>query len=231
MQLLQFSGRLDSLACLILLHDTAGLNVLTASTDGAYPERAEYLAKVQAAYPQVIFHHVSTDRRLDVFGRPVDVVPLRYTALGQYTRGKSDVRYQDAFSCCGRNLWTPLERKSKELGATTIYRGQRNDDRQRNPEIVDGADIGGITYRLPIEHWTRERVIKFVAQEAPELVPESYWKGEKTSRDCVDCTAYLEDNETRINNLPLKMRIAMQSVLGKWRSDVMDELGEFSWTA
>lgn len=231
MHLLQFSGGLDSLACLALLHDTAGLNVLTVSTDGAYPERAEYLAKVRAAYPKVIFHHVSTERRLEVFGRPVDVVPMRYTALGQYTRGNADVRYQDAFSCCGRGLWAPMQQTSKELGATTIYRGQRADDRQRNPAISDGTEIEGVTYRLPIENWTRERVIKFVSQEVPELIPESYWKGEKTSRDCVDCTAYLEDNEVRINNLPLKTRSAMQAVLGKWRSDVMDELGEFSWTA
>jgi len=230
MNLLQFSGGLDSLACLILLHDTAGLNVLTVSTDGAYPERAAYLERVRAAYPQPRYHDVHTHRNLAAFGYPVDVVPVSRTALGAFTRGRSVADYQDPFTCCGRSIWKPMETLSRALGATTIIRGQRRDDAQRNPLIGDGSVIDGITYRLPIENWTRDRVRNFVEDNAPDLLPSYYLQGERTSRDCMDCTAYLADNHERLNNLPQPMHDRVRRVLNQWHLDVRAEMREPRWT-
>jgi len=224
MQLLQFSGGLDSLACLLLMHDTAGLEVLTASTDGAYPERVEYLRRVNAAFPHLKFHYVVTDRELHKHGRPVDVVPIRWTELGQISRGGTDIRYQDPFSCCYRGLWEPMDKASRTLGATTIIRGQRANDEQTDP-ARDGQTINGITYRFPLETWTRARVEEFVNDRAPELFPPYYALGELTSRDCVDCTAYLADNYKRIENLPPVVRGPMSELLNRWRDDVLADLG------
>ena len=230
MNFLQFSGGLDSLACLILLHDMAGLNVLTVSTDGAYPERAAYLERVRAAYPQPKYHYVQTQRNLESFGYPVDVVPMQWTALGSMTRGRVDVRYQDAFACCGRGIWRPMETVSLALNPTVIVRGQRRSDAQRNPLLTDGSVIDGITYLLPIENWTRERVLQFVQANAPDLVPDYYLQGEQTSRDCMDCTAYLDDNRERLNALPQLARSRVQGILCRWHADVRAEMREPRWT-
>jgi 3'-phosphoadenosine 5'-phosphosulfate sulfotransferase (PAPS reductase)/FAD synthetase len=223
MNVLQFSGGVDSLACLILVHDMVDLHVLTASTDGAYPERAQYLAQVRAAFPQLPWTVVETQRDLATYGRPVDVVPLRYTAMGQLVRGVPGARYQDAFSCCHRAIWAPLDVASKRLGATTIIRGQRADDSMRAP-LADGDVREGVRYSFPIQGWTRDRVLCFVEAQRPDLVPASYRSGERTSRDCMDCTAYLHENQVRIENLPRQMRGEVQQAIGRWRDDVMTEM-------
>lgn len=225
MNVLQFSGGVDSLACLLLMHDTPNLTVLTVSTDGAYPEREEYLERVQSYFPSTVFKHVKTNRRLDYYGTPVDVVPIRWTALGVLSRGEMTTkpRYQDPFACCGRGIWEPMAAASRELGATMIIRGQRADDKQRAP-LGDGDVVDGITYRFPIENWTRWRVMSFVKAEAPLLIPDSYMLGEKTSRDCWDCTAYLADNRQRIDNLSTDKYQSVMKTLTHWRQDVQFEM-------
>jgi phosphoadenosine phosphosulfate reductase len=223
LQVLQFSGGLDSLACLHVLRDASDMVVLTASTDGEYPQRAAYLAQVAAAYPRLEFHHVKTDRELDRYGRPVDVVPLRYTAMGMLAAGQTGARYQDAFSCCNRALWAPLDREARRLGAEVIIRGQRDSDSYRAP-VRDGEKLAHLTYRFPLHDWTRDEVLKYVEANVPELVPESYRVGERTSRDCWDCTAYLRDNRTRISNLPMPKWQCVNDVLVQWREDVNSEM-------
>jgi len=225
MNVLQFSGGLDSLACLLLVHDMPDLVVLNASTDGAYEEHAAQMKRVMEHFPNTAFANITTQRHLSVYGAPVDVVPIRWTALGQMSHGDrtSPPRYQDPFGCCGRSLWEPMERVSRSMGATTIIRGQRRDDRQKAP-ISDGSVVDGIEYRLPIENWTRERVMDFVRAEAPYLIPRSYHEGEKTSRDCWDCTAYLADNRRRIDNLPAEKYRAVFETLTRWRRDVKAEM-------
>jgi 3'-phosphoadenosine 5'-phosphosulfate sulfotransferase (PAPS reductase)/FAD synthetase len=224
MKLLQLSGGIDSLVCLLLLKDEPGLNVLTVQTDGGYPSVESYLAKLAEAFPHIPFHIRRSERRLKEYGQPVDVVPLRWTAMGQLIRARDDVRYQDTFSCCYRGIWLPLSKASHELGATVVYRGQRNDDRLKGP-LVDGDTVEGITYRFPIATWTRTMVLKYIGEHAPELLPPGYGKGELSSRDCIDCTAYLQDNEQRIKNLPIDTYKHVDTILKQWRRDVLEELG------
>ena len=223
MRVLQFSGGLDSLVCLHLTQHTPDMVVLTASTDGAYPERAVYLQAVEAAFPDLKFIHITTHRALDVYGYPVDVVPLRYTALGALIHGERRPRYQDAYSCCHRAIWEPLDRETRLLGATTVIRGQRADDRMRAP-VKDGQTVDGLTYCLPIEGWTRLQVQRYADKHLPDLVPASYSQGEKTSRDCLDCTAYLRDNHVRIRNLPMPEWKRVNSVIVQWHEDVHSEM-------
>ena len=56
-----------------------------------------------------------------------------------------------------------------------------------------------------MENWTREQVKTFVQESCPELIP-AYYDKEQTSRDCWDCTAYLDENQRRIANLPTDRR-------------------------
>lgn len=224
MKILQFSGGMDSLACLLVLQHEPGLHVLTVLTDGAYQSTEDYLYMLQEVFPKINFIATRTDRNLPENGQPVDIVPLRWTALGQLVRGKSDIRYQDSFSCCNRAIWEPLHRVCKELGATEVYRGQRNDDRLRAP-LKDGDLFDGMVMRFPIADWSRDKVWRHVCENASSLIPPGYAEGEKTSRDCWDCTAYLEDNGARIQNLPAVRRHRVESLVDRWRDDVLTELG------
>jgi 3'-phosphoadenosine 5'-phosphosulfate sulfotransferase (PAPS reductase)/FAD synthetase len=223
MKILQLSGGVDSLACLLLLKGEPDLMVLSVLTDGAYESSIEYLFKLQAEFAGVKFVTFQTERKLPEYGQPVDVVPLRWTALGQLSRGSQDTRYQDAFSCCHRAIWEPLDKISRGLGATTIFRGQRNDDRLRSP-MNDGDVDRGVTLRFPIATWTRQRVLAFIDRTAPHLMPPGYDEGEKTSRDCWDCTAYLGDNMHRIANLPPEQNKRLTSLIARWRDDVATEM-------
>lgn len=225
MKVLHFSGGIDSLACLLLLKDEPGLNVLTVQTDGGYPSVESYLMRLRERLPQLQFHVIHSDREIPRYGHPVDVVPLRWTAIGQMSRGGTDVRYQDFYSCCRRAIWAPLQEMTAKLGATTVYRGQRNDDRLRAP-IRDGYVENGVIYRFPIATWTRNMVLKYVGEHAHDLMPPGYAQGERTSRDCMDCTAYLQDNHERILNLPNAVFKHVNTILTQWRQDVLSELGD-----
>ena len=224
MNILQFSGGIDSLACLILLQDIPNLQVVSISTDGAYSERKDYLRKVQKTFSHLAFHQMHTARYLNLFGLPVDVVPIRWTKLGVLLNNTGNApRYQDSYSCCARAIWEPLDELCRELKATTIFRGVRNNDMQK-ALVKDGDVVNGVKYHFPIHDWTRERVFSFVKEHASELIAESYLKGEETSRDCIDCTAYLWENKVRIKNLPVAQWKDLTHKLNQWRDDVATEL-------
>jgi 3'-phosphoadenosine 5'-phosphosulfate sulfotransferase (PAPS reductase)/FAD synthetase len=220
MKVLQFSGGVDSLACLELLKNERGLHVVTVSTDGSYPERDSYLKMVSDRHPHTPFFTIPSQRKLAEHGRPVDVVPMRYTGIGNMVEG-TPVKYQSAFECCSRGFWEPMNDTMIKMGATTIYRGQRMDDVLKAP-IADGYVENGVTYSLPIYYWTRQQVLHYVKVNCPDLVPP-YYDTELTSRDCWDCTAYLRDNVARIRNLPKEQYITVNSILEQWRQDVNQE--------
>jgi len=220
MKVLQFSGGIDSLACLELLKNERGLHVVTVSTDGSYPERDDYLKMVADRHPHIPFLTVKSNRELEDFGHPVDVLPMRFSKLGAMIEG-TPVKYQTAFSCCSRGFWEPMAETMVRMGATEIFRGQRRDDAIKSP-ILDGHVEEGITYRFPIYDWTRGQVAHYVKVNCPDLVP-AYYSTELSSRDCWDCTAYLRDNMARIQNLPHEQRVKVADILAEWRRDVNDE--------
>jgi phosphoadenosine phosphosulfate reductase len=224
MKVLQFSGGLDSLACLWLLKDMPGLHVLTVSTDGAYPDRSAYLNKVRAALPHIPIAEFHTERNLKAHGIPVDVVPVKFTALGSIVQG-APLKYRTPYECCAEALWAPMHQKCLQLGVTEIFRGQRNDDARKAP-IVDGQEVEGITYRFPLATWSRADVVAYVNENCPDLIPESYTLGERTSRDCWDCTGYLDENVQRIKNLPDDKQAVVMGRINEWRADVAAEMGE-----
>ena len=88
----------------------------------------------------------------------------------------------------------------REMGITHIVRGQKDCDHRKAP-ISDGDVIDGVTYLLPLQHWTDADVLAFLAEQGVEL-PAHYAYG-ASSMDCWDCTAYLYEPQ-RFNYLRAK---------------------------
>jgi phosphoadenosine phosphosulfate reductase len=219
-KVLQFSGGLDSLACLHFLRNEKGLIVLTLSTDGQYPSRRDYLNKVKDAHPHLEFVEWYGDRQIHKYGHPVDVIPIKFTTIGKIIQG-GEVRYQPYTECCNRGIWLPMADTTRKLGATEVYRGQRDSDEYKSP-IRHGHVEEGITYYFPIQEWSREQVKEYVWANCPDLIPD-YYNSELTSQDCWDCTAYLKDNIRRIKNLPEPQKNVVENVLRQWRKDIDEE--------
>jgi 3'-phosphoadenosine 5'-phosphosulfate sulfotransferase (PAPS reductase)/FAD synthetase len=78
---------------------------------------------------------------------------------------------------------------------------------------------------MPIYDWTDAQVFAFLEDVGAELAP-GYKAGEKTGRDCWDCTAYLSDNQRRIENLPEDKRFEIKRRLG-----IIDQAVRAQWSS
>lgn len=193
---LAFSGGKDSWACLWLnkdrLHD---IDVIWVNTGKNYPELLATIEKAKVLCPN--FHEVHTDRdgQNAAHGLPADVVPINWTALGQQFTGPKPVTIQSYLGCCYENISWPLHLKAKELGLTEIIRGQRMDEGHIGG-ARDGTVFEGIKCLHPIENWTKEQVLDFVAKhmELPD-----HFRFEHSSMDCYDCTAYRKESADRVD--------------------------------
>lgn len=192
---IQFSGGIDSLACLWLYRGTPDVTAYWVKTDGAYPSMEEHIRKCcdAAGIPLRI---VDGYRDIATYGYPNDLEP------------------DTVLACCSRGLWVPMAEAMQKDGIQVIVRGQRDDDTLKGAVIDGYTDGGGTVYRLPIRAWTRAMVVDYVAENCPQLVHESYFMGEVTGRDCWDCTGYLFDNAQRIINLPLDKRELVLKQIG-----------------
>lgn len=223
-KVIQFSGGMDSIAMLWLLRpiwDEA--TVMWLDSGAAYPETHEQMEKIAALVPNFLTVKGNQPAVIGAIGYPVDVVPFKFTVTGELIHGPQPVRYQTSAECCGRSMWVPMSKAAVDLGATEIYRGQRNSEARKSP-IRDGNVENGITYRFPLQSWTRADVSAYVNEHCPELMPAYYKAGERTSRDCWDCTAYLDDNHERIAGLPTERKAVVMGRLNEWRQNVAVEM-------
>lgn len=193
---LWFSGGKDSMACLYLMR--AQLNeiaVLWANTGKNYPEALEVIERAKSMCPH--WHEVITDRdgQWKHNGLPSDVVPIDWTAMGQMLSDKKPVTVQSYLGCCFENITGPLVQKTRELGATTVIKGQRADEPHRST-ARSGETHDGLTFLHPIEDWTAGMVLAFLKCEMGEL-PQHY-QLEHSSLDCYDCTAFSAHSQDRI---------------------------------
>jgi len=193
MKALQFSGGIDSLACLLLSRGDPDVTVYYARTEAPYPDMEAHVRACCefAELPLVI---VEGNRYIPMFGYPKDT-------------------HDSARQCCARSWWMPLYKQMMIDEIEVVIRGQRNDD------ILQGVTHDtvefGIVYVLPIAEWTRAQVMEFVEKEAPQLIPAHYYNGETSGHDCWDCTAFLFENEQRIANLPAGKRKFVMYQLGR----------------
>lgn len=220
MRALHFSGGIDSLAVLWLLREQwDDLHVFWLNSGAAYEETAAYMQRIRALVPH--FHEVTgaQPQAIEQFGWPADVVPVNATRAGHAAHGTTGLMFQSYIDCCSRSMWAPMQAAMRERGVTHVYRGQRLADKRRAP-ITSGAVEDGVTYLFPIEDWTREQVFDFCRAECPDLIPPYYESGESTSRDCWNCTAYLDDNVERINALPDERRALVVGIVNELRACV-----------
>lgn len=190
---LAFSGGKDSWACL-LQADLENTTVLWVNTGKNYPEMLETISKARQMCPHFVELIVDRDGQNAHNGLPSDVVPINWTSLGQVYTGAKPVKVQSYLQCCIENIGANLQRYCKEFGFTHLIRGQRNDEGHksaaRNGDVVDG-----ITYIQPIEDWTEQQVIEFVASKM-EL--PGHFRFKHSSMDCYDCTAFARESRDRV---------------------------------
>lgn len=191
---LQFSGGKDSLACLYLLKPRWNdLTVVWVNTGAAFPETLALMERVQQMVPH--FHEVRSRQNIEEEGYPTDVVPLAATSWGHFYEASHGLKFQSRYSCCGAALWGPTQRAMREMGATTIIRGQKRSDAKKSP-IRSGQIIDGVRYEFPLESWTDADVLAYLAEIGVDL-PANY-AGMSTGLDCWNCTAYLSENAGRL---------------------------------
>ncbi len=210
---LQFSGGKDSLACLYLLEPIwDDLTVLWCNTGSAYEETLDLMERVKKLVPHFAEVKSNQPKFIEEYGNPVDVLPIRRTNFGQYIHGTESKKFTDYLSCCNANIWQPVREASK--GYANIFRGQRLEDDKKS-RIRNGDVIDGQTYLFPIENWTTQDVISYLGERLPK-----YYQTEKTSHDCWNCTAYLEDNFARIHALPNEKKEYVIDVLKDYRNAI-----------
>jgi phosphoadenosine phosphosulfate reductase len=197
---LQFSGGKDSLACLYLnRHRWPDITVLWCSPAEPLPEIEAYMRRVATMVPRFIV--LRSAQSIPEFGYPADVVPAASTQLGNLVGGATRYKFQSRYDCCGRSLWAPLHAATIALGATTIIRGQKDADRLKGP-LRDGEVSDGIRYEYPLAGWTDAEVYAYLRSVDAELPPT--YESMATSFDCWNCTAYLEENPTKLAYLRAK---------------------------
>ena len=192
---LAFSGGKDSWACLWLNKDNLNdILVIWVNTGKNYPEMLETIGRAKALCPNFIELIVDRDGQNAYHGIPADVVPINWTRVGQEVTDKKRVMIQPYLNCCHENIGANLQKYCKDNGVTHLIRGQRNDEGHKS-SARDGAEVEGITYLQPIETWTAQQVLDFVAQHMP--LPD-HFRFKHSSMDCYDCTAYRAESKDRI---------------------------------
>jgi 3'-phosphoadenosine 5'-phosphosulfate sulfotransferase (PAPS reductase)/FAD synthetase len=192
MRVLAFSGGKDAMACLHLLRDTLDC-AIHVDTGKSYPEAREMVAYAAKLVPM---HIVQTDQQAqnEREGLPADVVPVDWTRLGQLTTTPKPVMVQSYLACHIENIIAPLFQKAYELKADEIVFGQRNDD-PRKSTARNGDVIDGMTRLHPIEDWTRQQVLDYLATK---MAVPAHFHMEHSSLECYDCTAYSGQTEDLI---------------------------------
>jgi len=220
---LQFSGGKDSLACLYLLEPRwHEITVAWVNSGAAFPETIALMDRVRKMVPH--FLEIEGKQNIEAEGYPTDVLPIAATALGRMYEGHTGMRFQSRYSCCTAALWGPMVRAMREIGATTIIRGQKRSDVMKTP-LQSGTVIEGIRYEFPLEDWTDADVLAYLRGKGIEL-PANY-RYMANGLDCINCTAYLHEGKGRLQymreNHPEKHR-EVQRVLGALWTTLHEEL-------
>jgi phosphoadenosine phosphosulfate reductase len=220
LKILQFSGGKDSLACLLLLKDQLhDITVVWADSGDAFPETHEQMQMVRAMCPNFVVAQGDAKAVIEKFGYPTDLLPVSNHSQVMQLSSQDKLPLQGYLECCVRSFLEPMHKKTLELGATMIIRGQKACDKKKAP-IKSGDVVNGITYWFPLEHWTDEQVMEYV--EGSPLLPLHYATA-NTSLDCMHCTAYLSDNAWKLPYLKRNHPTVATEVLHRL-NEINDEI-------
>jgi 3'-phosphoadenosine 5'-phosphosulfate sulfotransferase (PAPS reductase)/FAD synthetase len=193
MRVLAFSGGKDSMACLHLMRSDLACAIYV-DTGKSYPETAELVRYASKLIPMITVR-ANRDEQNDREGIPSEVVPVDWTRIGQMLTTKKQTMIQSYLGCCFENIALPLLLKAKEIGATEIVYGQRNDEAHKSTSR-NGDVVEGIVRLQPIEDWSSDQVLAYLATKMD--VPAHYAL-KHSSLDCYDCTAFRKDSHDRVS--------------------------------
>lgn len=190
---LAFSGGKDSLACWYLFRDLDPF-VIWVSAGKDYPETRAVIECIRGQTSRFI--EVNTDQAAQNTrcGLPSELVPVDHTDFGMVFTGQKPVMVQSYLQCCWENLMHPLFQAVKTLGVKYLIRGQRLDEAHKST-ARHGTVLDGVSFLQPIENWTREQVMAYLAEQGD--VPEHFVL-DHSSMDCYDCTAFLAHSADRM---------------------------------
>ena len=192
-----YSGGKDSLACLLLLQPWwHAIDVVWVDTANQFPEVYDHMEKVRGMVPHFTVLKSDTLAYARENGFPVDVVPTRYTAMGQFIYGYKPLRLCSRFDCCAANIWKPMEDYMRLVKPTCVIRGDRSSERVMAPEKAEG-----IEFVFPIADWTTEQVQTYIQKAPFGLYQERHELPEGSSLDCMTCMAYNVEHDCRMEYL------------------------------
>lgn len=201
---LLFSAGKDSLATLLLLKPYwPQIEVVWANPGAPYQETLDYMKGIERLVPNFTQLDGDQPEWITEHGWPVDVVPAKQTTVGEMGAGPAEIKFQPYFTCCSNNMWLPIERHIKASQHTLVITGQRKQETMRNrarDQVIQSID--GVDYFQPLNDWSQRKVFQFIASQGFDL-PPGYSNGEASSSDCWNCTAYLNHNQIRLQNMKL----------------------------
>ena len=191
---IQFSGGKDSLVCLHLYRDDPDAVVIFADSGSVVPHVREFVESTVAALGMRL--HIASpaipcEEWQDANGLPADILPTNATPFMRpmITEGQSEATLVPYFACCNANIWQPMLRAIKDVGADTVVRGSKAcDSRVGAP---DGYVDDGVTFLSPIWDWSDDDVFAYLKKVGASLPPQYAMPG-ADSLDCWCCIAYMD---------------------------------------
>lgn len=196
---LQFGSGKDSAACLKLLTPYLDrITVLWANPGDAYPETLDYMDEIYSKVPHFVEVNGEQPSWVIEHGMPVDVVPVSASAFAPMMHQRVVPLLQPFNQCCHHNMWEPMAKWLVENEITGLIRGQKKSD-ALGASFKSGDWVGNIELFYPIEDMNDDEVLEFLGPD----VPDSYKRGLHSSLDCKSCTAYVNHNAGRLEDLDL----------------------------
>lgn len=200
--ILFFSGGKDSLACLHLLRAYWDrILVVWANPGEALPEMRAQMDAVRAMVPHFLEIGSDLDGDIARHGFPVDLLPAQNTGLRERIEGIQTDLMRPWQMCCMTNLWEPMRALMERLapeGYTLTIRGQKNAD-PKTPRTRSGDRFGEIELWYPIEDWTEDDVLSYLAQQGVDL--PAHYDYFNASLDCWACTAHSGEHVGKLDYL------------------------------
>jgi phosphoadenosine phosphosulfate reductase len=182
-----YSGGKDSLACVLLLKEHWDrITIYHADTGDTLPEMREAVAAIECQVPNFVRIEVDVAGWIARHGIPTDLLPHSAHPIG-WLMHEHKAKLQPRYNCCFANLMLPLWRRAKADLCTMVVRGTKRADMNHLP-AGDGDIAEGIELYYPVQEWTDDQVLAFLACKGVKL-PRVYDYLDH-GLDCARCSAW-----------------------------------------
>lgn len=187
----QCSGGKDSLALVWYLRDCwEHLTVYWLNTGDAMPETLTTIDSVRAQVPHFVEVSSPVAECHEKHGLPAHIVPAECCSTAQAITVETP-HVQAFYDCCYHTIMWPMHGRMILDGVTLVLRGQKKVDTLRS-RSVSGMSHGSMSVQFPIDDWTDDEVLAYVAASGFPL-PAFYAAG-VGGGDCATCPAYTNEN-------------------------------------